>query len=100
MSDSTARRRRRRGRRGSNEEGPSYQQQVAPKTPPRSGRTRALPDWQWRTFPVFFAFMLGIVVMGLAAPTPLGIIFFVGLFGLAYGAAHILTRLWVSRRKG
>lgn len=59
-----------------------------------------MPEWNWRTFPVFFAFVTGIVIMGLVAPTPLGLIFFGGLFGLAYGLAHILTRMWVSRRKG
>jgi len=64
---------------------------------PASTRS-ALSQWEWRTFPVFFAFMLGIVVMGLVAPTPLGLIFYVGLFGVAYGVAHILTRMWVARR--
>lgn len=92
------RRRRRRKSRGQNE-GPSYQQQQAPKTPLRA-QTRLLPEWNWRTFPVFFAFVAGIVIMGLVANTLLGLIFFGALFGLAYGVAHILTRMWVTRRRG
>ncbi len=98
MSDSQIRRRRRRkGRR--QEEGPAYQQQQPPKTPPQK-QSRSMPDWNWRTFPVFFAFVAGIVIMGLVANTLLGLIFFGGLFGLAYGVAHILTRMWVTRRRG
>lgn len=90
------RRRRRKGRR--QEEAPAYQQQQAPKTP-RKTQARSLPEWNWRTFPVFFAFALGIVIMGFAAPTPLALIFFGGLFGLAFGVAHILTRMWITRRR-
>lgn len=98
MSDSQIRRRRRRkGRR--QDEGPVYQQQQAPKPPPQT-QSRKIPEWNWRTFPVFFAFVAGIVIMGFAAPTPLGLIFFGALFGLAYGVAHILTRMWITRRRG
>jgi hypothetical protein len=51
---------------------------------------------------VFFAFIVGVVVMGIAIASPaLGLVFFFGgLFGLAYGVAHILSRLWASRRRG
>ena len=98
MSDSQVRRRRRRRKGRRQDEGPAYQQQEAPKTP-RRAQPRSLPDWNWRTFPVFFAFMAGIVIMGLVANTLLGLIFFGGLFGLAYGVAHIVTRLWLARRK-
>ncbi len=97
MSDSQIRRRRRRKGRAQ-KESPAYQQQ-APKTPPKV-QARLLPEWNWRTFPVFFAFVAGIVIMGLVANTLLGLIFFGGLFGLAYGVAHILTRMWVTRRRG
>ena len=94
------RRRPRRGRRKGRrqDESPAYQQQEAPKTPPRA-QPSVLPEWNWRTFPVFFAFVAGIVVMGIVANTLLGLIFFGGLFGLAYGAAHILTRIWLARRR-
>ena len=98
MSDSQIRRRRRRkGRRKG--VGPAYQQQQAPKTPPKA-QPRLPPEWNGRTFPVFFAFVAGIVIMGLVANTLLGLIFFGGLFGLAFGVAHILTRMWVARRRG
>ena len=99
MSDSQIRRRRRRRKGRRQDEGPAYQQQQAPKTPPKV-QPRLLPEWNWRTFPVFFAFVAGIVIMGLVANTLLGLIFFGGLFGLAFGVAHILTRMWVARRRG
>ena len=62
---------------------------------------RAPPDWQWRTFPVFVAFAAGIVLMGLmAAGEFLGpVVFFAGVFGLAYGAAHVITRTLIARRR-
>ena len=100
MSDAQAGRRRRRRRSRRREEGTTYQPRERPplqvKPPPRS-----FPEWNWRTFPVFFAFILGVVIMGIAIASPaLGLVFFFGgLFGLAYGAAHILTRLWVGRRR-
>ena len=58
-------------------------------------------DWQWRTFPVFVAFAAGIVLMGLvAAGEFLGpVVFFAGVFGLAYGAAHVITRTLIARRR-
>ncbi|MCI0776988.1 MAG: hypothetical protein J4N95_02310 [Chloroflexi bacterium] len=98
MSDAHVRRRRRRRKGRSPDEGPVYQQQ-APKTPSKA-QPRFMPEWNWRTFPVFFAFVAGIVIMGLVADTILGLIFFGGLFGLAYGVAHILSRMWVTRRRG
>ena len=91
------RRRRKRRRGGRQDEGPTYQQQQAPKAPPKAQRT--FPEWNWRTFPVFFAFVTGIVIMGLVAPTPVGLIFFGGLFGLAYGVAHIIARMWAIWRQ-
>ncbi|MCH7698079.1 MAG: hypothetical protein IH865_03975 [Chloroflexi bacterium] len=101
MSDAQAGRRRRRRRTRRREEGKTYQSRetlpAQPKPSPRS-----FPEWNWRTFPVFFAFILGVVIMGIAIASPaLGLVFFFGgLFGLAYGAAHILARLWVGRRRG
>lgn len=56
--------------------------------------------WQWRTFPVLFAFTVGGLVMGLAASTALALpYFFVILFGVAFGVAHIITRIIVTRRR-
>ena len=100
MSDAQAGRRRRRRRTRRREEGKTYQSRetlpAQPKPSPRS-----FPEWNWRTFPVFFAFILGVVIMGIAIASPaLGLVFFFGgLFGLAYGVAHILARLWVGRRR-
>jgi len=99
VSDAQVRRRRKRkGRR--KDEGGVYQQQQAPKPPPKAPE-RSLPEWNWRTFPVFFALVVGLVVMGLAVYSPIlsFIVFVMGLFGLAYGVAHILSRMWVSRRR-
>ena len=69
---------------------------------PPKAQARLLPEWNWRTFPVFFAFVLGLVGMGLAVYSPILslIVFVAGLFGLAYGTAHILARMWAARRRG
>lgn len=58
-------------------------------------------NWQWRTFPVFFAFVAGVVVMGVTVPDPIvsAVVFFAGLFGVAFGVAHIITRTVVARRR-
>lgn len=101
MSDAQAGRRRRRRRSRRREEGSTYQVRETSPAQPKPA-PRSFPEWNWRTFPVFFAFILGVVIMGIAIASPaLGLVFFFGgLFGLAYGAAHILTRLWVGRRRG
>ncbi len=61
----------------------------------------ALALWNWRTFPVAFAFVLGLIVMGVAttAPYVFLFLFFAALFGLAFGLAHILTRTIAARRR-
>jgi hypothetical protein len=66
------------------------------QTPPR-----AVPDWRWRTFPVFFAFVIGVFVMGLLAGVPVlaQVLFFASLAGLGFGMAHILTRQILARRR-
>ena len=101
MSDAPTGRRRRKRRTRRREEAPRYQPREAPSTLPKPV-TRSFPEWNWRSFPVFFAFIVGVVVMGIAIASPaLGLVFFFGgLFGLAYGVAHILSRLWASRRRG
>ncbi len=60
-----------------------------------------LAQWNWRTFPVLFAFVVGVVIMGLvtAEPTLFAVFFFAGLFGVAFGLAHIVTRVIVARRR-
>jgi hypothetical protein len=57
--------------------------------------------WRWRSFPVFFAFVCGAFVMGLlnGVTNPVGAVFFyLSLFGVAFGAAHIVTR-WLAERR-
>ena len=61
-----------------------------------------LAQWQWRTFPVIFAFATGAVLMGFAAmaePTLFAVFFFAGLFAVAFGLAHIVTRVIVAGRR-
>ena len=104
MTDAQAGRRRRKRRTRRRAEGtttyqPRETSPALPKPAPRS-----FPKWNWRTFPVFFAFILGVVIMGVVAglyPDTLlvGIFFYGGLFGLSYGLAHILARLWAKRRE-
>lgn len=67
---------------------------------------RTTAGWQWRSFPVFFAFACGIFLMGLLSVEPgntIGVIvFYIALFGVAFGAAHIVTRWlaeWRMRRQ-
>jgi len=97
MADERLRRRRRGRRRGRGGAGSEAAESSAPvdQAPP------ALRDWRWRTFPVFVAFAAGIVLMGLvAAGEFLGpVVFFAGVFGLAYGAAHVITRTLIARRR-
>lgn len=91
------RRRRRRRRRGGGQAGGdgAASEAAEPKRAP------APPEWQWRTFPVLFAFALGVLVMGIAWPLPgIGVtFFFLGLGGVAFGLAHILTRTIIARRR-
>lgn len=57
-------------------------------------------EWRWLTFPVFFAFAVGGLMMGFAASSALALpYFFVILFVVAFGAAHIMTRIIVTRRR-
>lgn len=104
MTDSTIKRRRRRERRRREEDDQTtYQRQAPPKRMPAPPTMNGvLSQWQWRTFPVFFAFVLGVVVMGLvgaAEPTAFAVLLYVALFGVAYSVAHILTRAWLVRRR-
>ena len=88
------RRRRRRGPGGGVSESAEPTASIAqPQSP--------LADWQWLTFPVFVAFAAGIVLMGLVAAGEFAgpVVFFAGVFGLAYGAAHIIARTLIARRR-
>ena len=88
---SPRRRRRRRKRGGGGGAAPeAAQANVSP----------ALPDWRWRTFPVFFAFVVGLLAMALVAGSIIGFgLSWVAVLGVAFGLAHILTRQFIARRR-
>jgi len=76
---------------------------------PKKKRRRTAPTstfmttagWRWRSFPVFLAFVCGAFVMGLlnGVTNPVGAVFFyLALFGVAFGAAHMVTRSLAERR--
>ena len=94
------RRKRRRGRAGGGGVAPAEREAEAQGQAPTKGAPTP-PAWQWRTFPVFFAFVVGVVVMGLAVSDPVisAVVFFAGLFGVAFGVAHIVTRTVIARRR-
>jgi hypothetical protein len=60
------------------------------------------PRWQWRTFPVAFAFALGVFMMSWLAFVPgLNIVlFFASMVAVAIGLAHIFARQVMARRRG
>ena len=91
MTDAQAGRRRRRRRTRRREEGMTYQSRE--KLPAQSKPSpRSFPEWNWRTFPVFFAFILGVVIMGIAIASPaLGLVFF-------FGGLLVLAFLYWPRR--
>lgn len=89
MIEEPERRRRRRRRRGGG---------VAPAAtaPPPA----LLREGEWRTFPVVFAFVLGILLMGIFTFTPLAFpVFVIGLFGLGLCLSHFALRALVGRRR-
>ena len=86
------RRRRRRRRRGGGGGG-------APEAT-EAEASPALLDWRWRTFPVFFAFVAGALVMALVAGTIIGIaVSWLGVLGVIFGLTHIVTRRYIARRR-
>ena len=83
-NDAARRRRRRRGRRVS--EGGAHQ-----AAPP----LRREASWQWSTFPVFFAFAIGALVMGLLvlmAPAAFTVFLISAVFLTVFGIAHFFSR--------
>ena len=86
------RRRRRRRRRGGGGGGAAAAAEAeAPLAP---------LDWRWRTFPVFFAFVAGALVMALLAGTIIGIaISWLAVLGVIFGLTHIVTRQFIARRR-
>lgn len=71
----------------------------------RPGATAQQPEgqptlgWEWRTFPVFFAFVCGAFLMGWVAFTPAWwLVSLASMAGVAFGLAHIFTR-WLAVRR-
>ena len=89
------RRRRRRRRRGGGGGGGAPEATGTEASP-------ALPDWRWRSFPVFFGFVCGALTMAFligAVPGLFVVLFFAALFGVSFGLAHIVGRTVVARRR-
>ncbi len=67
-----------------------------------ASKSPALPQWRWRTFPVFFAFVAGMLVASIVNP-PSGkagyAVQLVALAGFGYGLAHLfVTNVVVAGR--
>lgn len=94
MPDSQYARRRRRPRT------PRRAEEQAAAVAPKSSAPGVLSQWQWATFPVFVAFALGVVVMGLFASTGLAlVVFFAGVFCLSLSVAHVVRRQIIASRR-
>ncbi|GMV85593.1 MAG: hypothetical protein AMXMBFR80_14480 [Dehalococcoidia bacterium] len=77
--------------------------------PAPAPRTTPMPDWKWRTFPVFFAFALGGfagLYMGIVSAESSGFFVFASAFwavllglGLSrFTTRWIMSRQWARRR--
>ncbi len=79
---------------------------LRPSAPPRSGEgrrerverseaTKPLPRWQWRTFPVFFALVSGLLlaslVNGVPDNTAGAAVQLIAIAGFGYGLAHLVV---------
>ena len=96
VEERSRRRRRRRRHRGG---GGGAESADGPEPQPQAKATPQLPDWRWRSFPVFFAFACGaLAVILLSAVFRPDVLFFGALFGVTFGLAHIVTRLFIARR--
>jgi hypothetical protein len=69
----------------------------------QSAKRAALPEWRWRTFPVFFAFFIGAMVMALLNGTPstdiAAVAQIIVLIALCYGLARIVVRKVFAERR-
>ena len=81
---------------------PRKRKRRRPQAVTRQGEEQPSLGWQWRTFPVFFAFATGLFVASFLAPIfPVNAaVFYLSLVGVAFGLAHILTRWLAARRAG
>ncbi len=68
---------------------------ASPNTSPQPRpNARALPQWRWRTFPVFFAFTAGLLVASIVNPPSNGfgyVLQFAALGGFGYALAHLFV---------
>jgi hypothetical protein len=75
---------------------------AAARTQDTGASGRASPRWNWRTFPVFFAFVTGALVASVVNP-PSGTVGYVvqlaAVAGVGYGIAHLfVTNVIVAGR--
>jgi peptidoglycan/LPS O-acetylase OafA/YrhL len=72
---------------------------AAAKPAARIDRESVLPEWQWRTFPVFFAFVTGMLLaffVNEGTVNPLAfLLLLAALLGFGYCLAHILVTNFV-----
>jgi hypothetical protein len=76
--------------------GPATRQRagVAPREAAAAGAGPRLPEWRWRTFPVFFAFVAGVLLASLINPPNSDFGYAVqiaALAGFGYGIAHLFV---------
>jgi Flp pilus assembly protein TadB len=81
---------------------PKKRRRRRPQTATGQAEEQPRQGWEWRTFPVFFAFAAGLFIASFVAPVfPVNVVvFYVSLAGVAFGLAHILTRWLAVRRAG
>ena len=53
--------------------------------------------WNFISFPVLFGFCFGIFIAAILAPVLLLPVFYVGLFGVAFCTAHVISQWWQKR---
>jgi hypothetical protein len=75
-------------------------ERAPPAVPSRRG---LLPQWRWRTFPVFFAFAAGLLMASLVNAPPqnglAAVIQWASIFAFGYGLAHlVVTNVVVAGR--
>jgi hypothetical protein len=62
-----------------------------------------MPDWRWRSFPVFFAFVVGLLLASIINGAPgndlAAVVQILALLGVGYGLAHLfVTNVIVAGR--
>lgn len=95
-------------RRRTRRERPHGAQPVPIRAEPQRAAPGALPEWKWRTFPVYFALSLGLFIgiyigflTGLVADTnstPSVVAFVVAALFLGFGLSRLTSRFMITRR--